>query len=275
LRHAGFDPFNVPLRNTGVYIGHAQGSTLGGDQTYATIIEEAAQFLRETPQFQKLAPQTQESVIRDLIARVRSGLPQQALNSPDVAASLVAGTISKAFGLNGPYLAINSACASSLQAMLLGVRALQLGRIDMAIVGGASDCKSDSLVLFSHARAMSSSGSRPFDASANGLVVGEGYVSVIMKRLDRALADGDRVWGVVRGIGASSDGRGKSLWAPRKEGQVKAMERAYRGGLDMADIEYIEAHATATQLGDATELNTLTELFVKHFPPGRKFRSRA
>lgn len=270
LRHAGYDPFALLIRNTGVYVGHAQGSTLGGDQTYATLIEEAAEFLRETPQFQRLSPQNQAHVLRELIERVRRPLPARGADAPDVSASLVAGVISKAFDLTGPYLAINSACASSLQALLLGARALQLGRVEMAIVGGASDCKSDSLVLFSHARAMSATGSRPFDSEADGLIVGEGYVAVVLKRLDRAVADGDRVWGLVRGIGVSSDGKGKSLWAPRKEGQVKAMQRAYRGGIDMADVDYIEAHATATQLGDATELNTLTELFVRHFPPGKR-----
>ena len=159
--------------------------------------------------------------------------------------------------------------------MLFGARALQLGHVDMAIVGGASDCKGDSLVLFSHARALSSTGSRPFDAEADGIMCGEGYVALVMKTLDRALADGDRIRAVIRGLGVSSDGRGKSLWAPRKEGQIKAMERAYRGGLAMGDIEYLEAHATATKLGDATELNTLIELLGKQFPAGKRFRSPA
>ncbi len=183
---------------------------------------------------------------------------------------MVAGVISKAFGLTGPFLAINSACASSLQAMLLAARALQLGRIEMAVAGGASDCKSDTLVLFAHAQAMSATGSRPFDTSADGLIVGEGYVALVMKTLQRALADGDPIQAVVRGLGVSSDGKGKSLWAPLKEGQLKAMERAYRGSVELAGLQYVEAHATATQLGDATELNTLTEILSEHLPPGKK-----
>ena len=140
----------------------------------------------------------------------------------------------------------------------------------MAIAGGASDCKSDSLVLFAAAQSMSATGSRPFDADADGLVIGEGYTAVVMKTLARAVADGDPIYAVVRGLGVSSDGRGKSLWAPRKEGQVEAMRRAYRGGLDMGDLQYVEAHATATQLGDATELSTLGEVLKDHLPPGKK-----
>ena len=72
------------------------------------------------------------------------------------------------------------------------------------------------------------------------------------------------------GIGASSDGRGKSLWAPRKEGQVAAMERAYRGGLDMGSLQYVEAHATSTGLGDATELNSLSDVLSGSVPAGTK-----
>ena len=126
-RHAGWDPFHLPLRNTGVFIGHAQGSNLGGDYTYATCVEEAAQFLHEVDDFQSLPPDQQQAVIDQLIAEVRGKLPRRGPDTPDVAASMVAGTISKAFGLTGPFLAINSACASSLQAMLVAARALQSG----------------------------------------------------------------------------------------------------------------------------------------------------
>jgi acyl transferase domain-containing protein/NAD(P)-dependent dehydrogenase (short-subunit alcohol dehydrogenase family) len=270
LRHAGMDPFHLALRNVGVYIGHAQGSGLGGDYTYATCAQEAAEMLREVPEFAQLPADEQERIIAELIERIRGPLPRRTPDAPDVACSLVAGTISKAFGLSGPFLALNSACASSLQAMLVGARALQLGHVDMAIVGGASDCKSDSLVLFAHARAMSSTGSRPFDAEADGLIVGEGYAALVMKTLERALADGDPIHAVVRGLGVSSDGKGKSLWAPRKEGQILAMQRAYRDGLDLGELDYVEAHATATQLGDATELNTLADVLRDKLPPGKK-----
>ncbi len=270
FRHARLDPFNLPLRNVGVYIGHAQGSRLGGDLTYGTCIEEAAQFLREVEGFAALPPGQQDEVIRELVDRVRRAQPTPAANNRDVRCNMAAGVISKAFGLTGPYLAINSACASSLQALLLAARALQLGRVDMAVAGGASDCKSDTLILFSHARSMSATGSRPFDSSADGLIVGEGYVALVLKTLERALADGDPIQAVVRGLGVSSDGKGKSLWAPLKRGQLKAMERAYRGSVELAGLQYIEAHATATQLGDATELNTLTEILSRHLPPGKK-----
>ena len=119
---------------------------------------------------------------------------------------------------------------------------------------------------------MSSTASRPFDADADGLIMSEGYVAVVMKTLEQALADGDPIQAVVRGLGVATDGRGKSLWAPRKEGQIKAMQRAYRSGVDMAGLQYLECHATATQLGDATELETLGEVLGPKMPAGQADR---
>jgi len=270
LRHAGLDPFALPNRNAAIFIGHAQGSSQLGQLTFGAYVEEAVSLLAQTPGYQDLSPLTQQQVQDELIEQLRSRLPAEVANTRNLGCNMVAGTVAKAFGLSGPWLALNSACASSLHAMLLGARALQLGRADMVIVGGASDCKNDSLVLFSAAQTLSTDGSRPFDADADGLVMSEGYVALVMKTLRQALADGDPVQAVVRGLGIASDGRGKSLWAPRKEGQMKAMQRAYRSGVEMAGLQYLEAHATSTQVGDATELETLGEVLGPKFPPGKK-----
>jgi len=91
FRHAQLDPYNLPLRNVGVYIGHARGSRLGGDLTYATCIEEAAHFLREVEEFGELPPNQQDEIIAELIERVRSKLPSPAGNGPDVSCSMAAG----------------------------------------------------------------------------------------------------------------------------------------------------------------------------------------
>src|SRR5262249_3930098 len=126
------------------------------------------------------------------------------------------------------------------------------------------------LVLFSMAMSISGTGSRPFDANADGLISSDGYAAVILKTLPKALADGDKIYSVIRGIGISSDGRGKSLWAPRKEGQIKAIHRAYGEGIDPAELQYIECHATSTQVGDATELAALTLALKDKLPADRK-----
>ena len=270
-RHAGMDPFNLPLRKTGVYIGHSGGSCLGGEIAYSTYIEEIAEYLKESATFAALPPDVREASIRELVERVHREKPHRSPDGgPELGAHAVSALISEAFDLNGPFMAIDAACASSLIAVALGAQALQQGLVDMAIVGGASYSKWYGFVLFSQAQSMSATGSRPFDADADGLISSDGYAAVILKTLPRAIADGDRILSVIRGIGISSDGRGKSLWAPRKEGQVYAIHRAYQHHVDPAHLQYIECHATSTQVGDATELGALSLALRDRVPAGSR-----
>ena len=164
-------------------------------------------------------------------------------------------------GLTGPNLVLDAACSSSLVALALGALALERQEIDVAIVGGASYAQQNSLILFSQAQSCSANGSRPFDERADGLVGSEGYAAMILKTEERARADGDTILALIRGIGLSTDGRGRHLWAPRKEGQIAAMERAYGSVIDPGSVQYVEAHATSTQVGDATELEAMVEFF--------------
>lgn len=270
-RHAGMNPFELPLRRAGVYVGHNLGGPLLGQLSYGTLVEQTAQYLRELDGFRRVAGGAEEAFLEELVRRIRSGLPRRGPHGVPVAAThLAAAIIAEAFGLSGPAMILDAACSSALQGLAMAARALQLGRIEMAVVGGASYFHVDSLMLFSRAQSASARGSCPFDAEADGLVAGEGYVAVVLKTLPQALADGDPICAVIRGIGISSDGRGKSLWAPRKEGQVLAIQRAYEGGLDMGRLQYIEAHATSTPVGDVTELKALAEALDGRLAPGAK-----
>ncbi len=270
LRHAGLDPFNLATKNTAVFIGNGGSGARLRDSSYQAHLDEAVRMLEEADGFGDLAPEFRAKIISDCIASIHRPTMKVGVDARMLHCNMMAGTVSKAFGLTGGWLALNSACASSLQAILMGARVLQQGRADMAIVGGASDLHPHTLVLFSQAQALSANGSRPFDADADGLVICEGYGALVMKTLERALADGDPIQAVVRGLGIATDGRGKSLWAPRKEGQIKAMQRAYRSGVDISKLQYIECHATATQLGDATELETLGEVLRSQLPAGKQ-----
>ncbi len=271
-RDAGMDPFAMPAdRRTGVYVGHTGGSTKIGDIVYSTGIDEASHLLCEVEAAQTLLGSDVERVAAEVTAAVRSRYPGRRRGEKcDLGSLAVAKIVQKALRLDGPYLVVDAACASSLQAMAIGARALLQGGIDQAIVGGASYCKSDSLVLFSAAQSVSNVGSCPFGKDADGLVTAEGYVALVIKTLSRAIADGDRIRAVIRGIGVASDGKGKSLWAPRQEGQMLAVERAYANPDDISRLDYIEAHATSTQVGDATELAALSSLMGKHLPPGKQ-----
>jgi len=271
-RDAGLDPFAMPAdRRTGVYVGHTGGSTRIGDIVYGTGIDETATLLGDVDVARRLLGPDVAAVAAEVTAAIRDRYPGRLPGERlDLEALGAARIVQEALRLDGPYLVVDAACASSLQALAIAARSLATGGIDQAIVGGASYCKSDSLVLFSAAQSVSNTGSCPFGSDADGLVTAEGYVALVLKTLSRAQADGDRIRAVIRGIGVASDGKGKSLWAPRREGQMLAVERAYPDPAEMSHIDYIEAHATSTQVGDATELGALASLLGKHLPAGRR-----
>ena len=119
----------------------------------------------------------------------------------------------------------------------------------------------DAFVKFCKIGALSATGTRPFDAGADGFVMGEGAALFVLKRLADAERDGDRVYAVLLGIGGSSDGKGKGITAPNPAGQRLAIARAWQhAGVDPAPSACIEAHGTSTRVGDAAELESLDQL---------------
>ncbi len=183
---------------------------------------------------------------------------------PGLLGNVVAGRIAHRFNLGGSNCVVDAACASSLAAIHMGVMELQAGKADMIVSGGV-DTFNDPFMYacFSKTPALSKSGSaRPFDKDADGTILGEGVGLVLLKRLADAKRDGDTVLGVIRGLGASSDGLGSAVHAPRKEGQIACLQAAHKsGGIDPTTIGLVEAHGTGTKVGDATELAGLVEVF--------------
>jgi acyl transferase domain-containing protein/3-hydroxymyristoyl/3-hydroxydecanoyl-(acyl carrier protein) dehydratase len=194
--------------------------------------------------------------------RARAGKPITALNAHVTA--LPAGLLATALGLQGGSYTLDAACASSLCAIKLACDELAAGRADAMLAGGVSrpECLYTQMG-FRLLQALSPSGvCRPFDAAADGLVVGEGAGIVLLKRLDDAVAAGDHVYGLIRGIGLSNDIAG-SLLAADGEGQLRAMRAAYeQAGWSPYDVDYIECHGTGTPLGDAVELRSLRTLWA-------------
>lgn len=162
---------------------------------------------------------------------------------------------------------IDVACSSSLYSISLGMKALQDGEADMVLAGGVFSPGAANNALFAQFRGLTPRESRPFDAEADGVVFGDGAGIVILKRLSDALADGDRVLSVIRGVGLSSDGKSPSINVPKSEGQAIAIRRAYQhANVDIDTIQYVEAHATATPVGDAAEFNALKDAFASRDP---------
>ncbi|HVK19969.1 MAG TPA: beta-ketoacyl synthase N-terminal-like domain-containing protein [Actinokineospora sp.] len=156
---------------------------------------------------------------------------------------------------------LDTACSSSLYSVDLGVRALRSGSADLALCGGAFALSVQNLVLFGKLRGLSRSGSvRPLDRTTDGVLFSDGAAVLALKTFARARADGDQVLGFIAGFGASSDGRGKAIYAPNAAGQSIALSRAWsQAGVAPADIDWVIAHATGTPTGDRTELSVLAD----------------
>jgi len=183
---------------------------------------------------------------------------------PGILLNVAAGRVANRFNLGGPNMAIDAACGSSLAALYAGVRELNDGTSDVAIVMGGDAVQTPyAYVAFSKTHALSPQGRcRPFDAGADGIALAEGVGVAVLKRLSDAERDGDRIYAVIKGVGASSDGRDKGLTAPRAEGQLRALNRAYaQARLSPARVGLVEAHGTGTVVGDQTEARAIGELF--------------
>lgn len=193
-------------------------------------------------------------------------VPWQLETLPGMLGNVVAGRIAKRFGLHGANFTVDAACASSLTALSVAVDDLRLGRSDLVVTGGV-DTLTDptTFVCFSKTPALSPTGDcRPFDADADGTMLGEGVALFALKRLGDAEAAGDRVHAVIRGIGAATDGSEVSVFAPSQAGQERALRRAYAAaGYGPRTVGLVEAHGTGTPAGDAVELAALRTVFTE------------
>ncbi|SDM77382.1 Acyl transferase domain-containing protein [Allokutzneria albata] len=193
--------------------------------------------------------------------------PHQPESAIGLVPNLAASRIANRLDLRGPAYTVDAACASSLIAVDQAVTELSAGRCDVMLAGGVHHCHDVTFwSVFSQLRALSTSQSiRPFSKNADGILIGEGTGVVVLKRLEDAQRDGDRVYAVIRGTGVASDGKAASLFNPEPDGQVLALQRAWAAaGLDPTApdaIGMLEAHGTATPAGDAAELDTLRRIF--------------
>jgi acyl transferase domain-containing protein/NADP-dependent 3-hydroxy acid dehydrogenase YdfG len=195
---------------------------------------------------------------------VKAFAPWEEHSFPGMLGNVVAGRIANRLDLGGINCTIDAACASSLAAVRMAIDELESGRADLMLSGG---CDAENTILmylcFSKTPALSRGGTiRPFDQNCDGTLIGEGMGMLALKRLADAERDGDRIYSVIRGMGASSDGRFKSIYAPRREGQVVALHRAYHeAGFGPETVGLIECHGTGTKVGDMTEMSALLEVY--------------
>ena len=178
--------------------------------------------------------------------------------------NVAAGRIANRFDLGGPNYTVDAACASALAATQAAIRELETHNSDMVITGGVDALNHPfAFLCFAKTMAVSPRGRcQTFDDSADGMVLGEGQAVFVFKRLADAERDKDRIYAVIKGVGSSSDGRAKGLTAPRLEGQVLSLNRAYkRACFSPSTVTLMEAHGTGTVVGDETELLALSHVF--------------
>jgi len=183
---------------------------------------------------------------------------------PGMLGNVISGRIANRFDFGGTNCVVDAACAGSLAAIKLAISDLLEHRSEVMISGGVCCDNSPFMYMsFSKTPAFTTNEDiRPFDNDSKGMMIGEGIGMMAFKRLEDAERDGDKIYAVLKGIGTSSDGRFKSIYAPRPDGQAKALKRAYDdAGFDPRTCGLVEAHGTGTKAGDAAEFSGL----VKHF----------
>jgi len=266
LLDAGWPDWTVDPERVAVIIGNA----IGGDKQHRSNLRiQFPRFTRElraAPSFAELPPEVRDAVLAETRASFLEQFEQITEDTmPGELANVLAGRVANLFNFRGPNFTADAACASGLAAMAAAARGLQAGDFDAVVTGGIDrNMDAPGFVKFCKIGALSATGTRPFDAGADGFVMGEGAALFILKRLSDAERDGDRIYAVLLGMAGSSDGRGKGITAPNPVGQRLAVERAWHvAGVDPLLATYIEAHGTSTRVGDATELASLTDVFRK------------
>lgn len=262
LKDAGYieRPFNK--EKTGIILGRGTYIHRGN----ATWLQHGMVVDQTLSLLQQFNPELDTETLDKIRQELKASIPPfTAETVPGLVPNVITGRIANRLNLMGPNYLIDAACASSLVAIELAIKELLNGRCDMMLAGGIhTTTPPQGMMLFTNLNALSRSNIRPFDRAADGTLLGEGVGIVVLKRLTQAQADGDRIYAVIKAMGSSSDGKALGLLAPRFEGEVLALERAYQENeIAPETIGLIEAHGTATMVGDRTEIQALTHVFGK------------
>ncbi|MFA5504920.1 MAG: SDR family NAD(P)-dependent oxidoreductase, partial [Vulcanimicrobiota bacterium] len=208
-----------------------------------------------------------EDLVEEVMGRIAADyVPWQENSFPGLLGNVVAGRIANRLDLHGTNCVVDAACASTLSAAHLAFLELETGKADMVITGGVDTFNDIFMYMcFSKTPALSASGKiRPFDADSDGTLIGEGLGMVVFKRLADAERDNDRIYAVIKGVGTSSDGKEKAVYAPFSPGQARALRRAYENaGVSCRTIEMVEAHGTGTKVGDVVEFEALKGVYAE------------
>lgn len=260
LEDAGYGNKAFNRDRTGLIFGYGSYMNRG----FANLLQHGL-FIDQTVEIlQQIAPQLDEAMVVQIRQGLKNSLPPfTAEMCPGLVPNNVSGRVANRLDLMGPNYVVDGACASSLISIQLGMEELRQGRCDMMVVGGVNASTPAPIsMIFNQLGALTQKDIRPFDAAASGTMLGEGLGLLVIKRLEDAEREGDRIYAVLKGVGCASDGKALSSVAPRQEGQQLAMERVYQATqIDPTTISLLEAHGTSIPLGDHTEIRSVSHIF--------------
>ncbi len=263
LEDYGYPKRPLDSNRTAVILGNA----MAGEKHYLTSLRvyfpEYARELSKSATFAALPAAVRADITRELHDRIAKFLPEITEDSmPGELANCIAGRIANIFNFHGPNFICDAACASAMAAISSAVEGLVENDFDVAITGGIDrNMGAPTFVKFCKIGALSGTGTRPYAEGADGFVMGEGAAIFVLKRLADAERDGDKIYAVLRGMGGSSDGKGKGITAPNPVGQKFAIERAWQNaGLSPATATLMEGHGTSTRVGDVVEVQSMIEV---------------
>ena len=255
-----------PLDNERVAV--ILGNAMAGEHHYQTNLRvhapEFEKALSDLASFQALSTETQQLLLNGMLTNIRANTPPINEDTmPGELSNIIAGRVANVFNFCGPNFVTDAACASSLAALQSAIEGLSSYQFDAVLTGGVDrNMGPGSFVKFSKIGALSPDGSRPYAAGANGFVMGEGAAIFLLKRLEDAERAGDRIYAVIRGVGSSSDGKGKGITAPNPKGQKLSIQRAWQNaGVSLSSVGLIEGHGTSTRVGDRVETQSLAHVF--------------
>ena len=216
-----------------------------------------------------------ETQIKEICDRICEHLPPWTESTfPGLLMNVIAGRIANRLNFGGTNCTTDAACASSLAALSMGINELRVNQSDLVVIGGVDTLNDiQTYMCFSKTPALSPSEEcRPFSAKADGTLLGEGLSLLALKRLEDAEKDGNHIYAVIRGIGSSSDGRSKSIYAPVAEGQAVALKNAYAmAAYPPSTVDLVEAHGTGTRAGDTEEFKSLKKIFELDEPKKKQW----
>ena len=271
------EDFGYPKRplnpdRTAVILGNA----MAGERHYLTALRihfpEYARELQASAHFAALPEDIRREITRELQDRMGKYLPEVTEDSmPGELANCIAGRIANIFNFHGPNYVCDAACASAMAAISSAIEGLVENHYDAAITGGIDrNMGASTFVKFCKIGALSATGTRPYAQGADGFVMGEGAALFLLKRLADAERDGDKIYAVIRGMGGSSDGKGKGITAPNPIGQKLAIERAWQiAGISPETVSYIEGHGTSTRVGDVVEVQSMADVLKESHLPAK------